>query len=103
MLTLDQCVDFCGLTDDEVDLLARHHGVPSIVAAELGCELLKTREGRAQLAYILRHCADCAIDCGNQTPVRHLADQLAYRRYGFGMALLSLKRLLLSCETGLLL
>ncbi len=65
MLTLDQCVDFCGLTEDEVDLLARHHGVPSIVAAELGCELLKTAEGRAQLAYILRHCADCAIDCGN--------------------------------------
>lgn len=65
MLSLDQCVDFCGLTEDEVDLLARHQGVPAIVAAELGCELLKTAEGRAQLAYILRQCADCSVACGN--------------------------------------
>jgi hypothetical protein len=65
MLTFDQCIDFCGLTEEEVDLLARHEGVPNIVAAELGSELLKTTEGRAQLAYILRNCANCAAECGN--------------------------------------
>lgn len=65
MLSLDQCVDFCGLTEEEVDLLARDQGLPSIIAAEMGCELLKTAEGRAQLAYILRKCAHCAVECGN--------------------------------------
>ena len=65
MLSLDQCIDLCGLSEDEIDLLARHQGVPAIVAAELGSELLKSAEGRAQLARALRRCADCAIECGN--------------------------------------
>jgi hypothetical protein len=65
MLSLDQCVDLCGLTEEEVDLLARQQKVPSIIAAELGCELLKTTEGRARLAAILRRCVDCAVSGGN--------------------------------------
>ena len=65
MLSLDQCIDLCGLSEDEIDLLARHQGVPAIVAAELGSELLKSAEGRAQLARALRRCADCAIECDN--------------------------------------
>lgn len=79
MLSLDQCVDFCGLSEDEVDILARHEGVPPIVAAELGCELLKTPGGREQLAYILRHCADCAVACGNLEDAARCFD--AYVRF----------------------
>lgn len=65
MLSVDQCVDFCGLTEEEVELLARDQRLPTMIAAQLGCELLKTPAGRARLGYILRHCADCAVACGD--------------------------------------
>jgi hypothetical protein len=53
MLTLDQCIDLCGLDNDDVEALARHASVPEIVAAQLACKMLQTREGRAQLDCIL--------------------------------------------------
>lgn len=53
MLTLDQCIDLCGLDEDDVEALARHASVPEIVAAQMACKMLQTREGRAQLDCIL--------------------------------------------------
>ncbi len=45
MLSLEDCVALCGLTDDEVQLVADHEHVPTIVAAELASELMKSRRG----------------------------------------------------------
>lgn len=45
MLSLQDCVDFSGLTDDEVRIIADHERLPLIVATELGSELLKTPKG----------------------------------------------------------
>lgn len=53
MLTLDQCIDLCGLDGDDVEALARHASVPEIVAAQMACKMLQTDEGRTQLDCIL--------------------------------------------------
>ena len=51
MLTLEECVEFCDLTQEEVHEIAEHEHVPEIVAAELGHTLLKTPRG----VYIIRN------------------------------------------------
>lgn len=45
MLSYQDCVDFSGLTDDEVEVLAEHRQIPAIVAAELGSTLLQNAKG----------------------------------------------------------
>ena len=53
MLSLDECLDFCGLDNGEVEGIADHEHVPLIVAAELGYQMLQTDEGIAALQAIL--------------------------------------------------
>ena len=45
MLTGKECLEFTGLTLDEVDAIAEHEGITAIVAAEEGSCLLKTHRG----------------------------------------------------------
>jgi hypothetical protein len=45
MLSLQDCIDVSGLTEEEVAIIAEHEHLSMIVAAELGCELLKTPKG----------------------------------------------------------
>lgn len=45
MLLLSECLDMSGLSGDELDVIREHESLPDIVAAELGCELLKTPAG----------------------------------------------------------
>ncbi len=45
MLTLQECLEFCDLTEDEILAIAEHEHVPEIVAAELGECLLRSEDG----------------------------------------------------------
>lgn len=45
MITLEDCIAFCGLTEAEVLAIAEHEHVPEIVAAALAGYLLKQRRG----------------------------------------------------------
>ena len=45
MLTLQECLEFTELTEDEIHAIAEHEHVPEIVAAELGDCLLRSEEG----------------------------------------------------------
>ncbi len=45
MLSLTDCLDLCDLRKEEIDAIAEHEHIPVIVAAELGCELVKTPSG----------------------------------------------------------
>ena len=40
MLTYEDCVGLCELTEEEVDAIAEHEHIPGIVAAELGSYLV---------------------------------------------------------------
>lgn len=45
MLSMRDCLDYCDLTDDEIELVAEHEDVPDAAAAQLVCGLVQTPEG----------------------------------------------------------
>ncbi len=45
MLTYDDCLGLCDLTDEEIDAIAEHDHIPQIVAVELGNYLIHSIDG----------------------------------------------------------
>ncbi len=45
LLTLQECLEFCELTEDEIHAIAEHEHIPEVVAAELGECLLRSDVG----------------------------------------------------------
>jgi hypothetical protein len=45
LLTLEDCIGLCNLTDEEVAAIAEHKHLPMIVAAELGNYLIEGSDG----------------------------------------------------------
>lgn len=45
MLTYQDCVGLCSLTEEEIEAVAEHEHLPAIVALELGDYLVHTAEG----------------------------------------------------------
>lgn len=45
VLTLKDCIELCDLTEEEVEAIAEHEHIPTIVAAELGNYLVHSPEG----------------------------------------------------------
>lgn len=80
MLSLQECLDFSGLSEEEIDAIAEHEHVPEIVAAEIGATLLQTHAGvcllRLYLAESIEH-ARCRGQFDKATRLEHLL-----RRFG---------------------
>jgi hypothetical protein len=53
MLTLDDCIGLCDLTEEEIQAIAEHEHVPEIVAAELGNYLVVTPGGQRRIRRII--------------------------------------------------
>jgi len=49
MLSFADCVAFCALTEEEIDAIARHEGIPELPAVELGAALLQRPDGIARI------------------------------------------------------
>ena len=45
MLTVEDCIALCALSEAEVDAIAEHEHVPEIVAAEMAHYLINTADG----------------------------------------------------------
>ena len=54
MLTLEDCLDLCGLTREEVAAVAEHEHLPDLIAAELGAYMVRTADGRHAIKDIIR-------------------------------------------------
>ena len=54
MLTLQDCIALCGLSEDEVLAIAHHQHIPEIAAAELGNYLVRTPAGELRIKSIIR-------------------------------------------------
>jgi hypothetical protein len=67
MLSFEDCVAFCDLTEDEIDAIAAHEGIPELPAAELGAALLRRPDGVARIrAMILDDIAKAQRRRNNQ-------------------------------------
>jgi hypothetical protein len=54
MLSLEDCLALCELTEEEVLAIAEHENLPEIAAAELGNYLVHTHEGEMRIKAIIR-------------------------------------------------
>lgn len=45
MLTIQDCIELCGLDEDEIEAIARHEHLPDITAAELAAYLVHCDDG----------------------------------------------------------
>ena len=51
LLSLTDCIDLSDLSPSEIAAIAEHERVPEIIAAELGCRMLQTPDGRVLLKH----------------------------------------------------
>lgn len=77
MLTLQECLEFCDLTEDEIHAIAEHEHLPEIVAAELGDCLLQTEEGVCLIRRYMQEDISLAEAHGQRSKAQHLAEVLA--------------------------
>jgi hypothetical protein len=54
MLTLEECLALCGLSEEEVLAIAEHEHIPEIAAAELGNYLVRTPEGELRIKAMIK-------------------------------------------------
>ena len=66
MLTLEDCLGLCDLTEQEVLAIAEHEHIPEIAAVELGNYLVHTSEGEMQIKSIIRDDIAHARACGDR-------------------------------------
>jgi hypothetical protein len=78
MITLQDCIAFCGLTEEEVLALAEHEHVPEIIAAALACQLMKQRHGPDKVRTMIVEDIRTALRRGDR---RHAQELFAALRH----------------------
>jgi hypothetical protein len=73
MLTFDDCLGLCDLTEEEVAAIAEHEHLPMIVAAELGNYIIQGPDGALRVKRIIVDDIRAAAAAG------HLAHVLALK------------------------
>jgi hypothetical protein len=53
MLTWDDCVGLCDLTEDEIRAIAEHEHIPLMAAVELGHYLVRTKHGAPRISRMI--------------------------------------------------
>ena len=79
MLSLEDCIALCGLSEEEVLAIAHHEHLPEIAAAELGNYLVRTPQGEMRIKTIIRD--DIAEARANGDRLRELTLKLMLRNY----------------------
>jgi hypothetical protein len=79
MLSLEDCLALCDLSEEEVLAIAHHERIPEIAAAELGNYLVRTPEGELRIKTIIRD--DIAEARAQNDRTRELALKLMLRNY----------------------
>lgn len=79
MLTIEDCIELSGLTEEEVLAIAEHEHLPEMVAVEMGAYLVETPAGEKR---IKRMIADDIAAARSRGDSRHaLALKLVLRHY----------------------
>jgi S-ribosylhomocysteine lyase LuxS involved in autoinducer biosynthesis len=65
MLTVQDCLAMCELTEEEVRAIAQHEHIPEVVAAELGNYLVHTSTGEQEIEHMIADDIAEARDAGD--------------------------------------
>jgi hypothetical protein len=79
MLSLEDCLALCDLSEEEVLAIAHHEHIPEIAAVELGNYLVHTPEGEMRIKAIIRD--DIAEARAGGDRQRELALRLMLRNF----------------------
>lgn len=79
MLTLEDCLALCDLTEEEVLAIAEHEHIPEIAAAELGNYLVHSPGGEMCIKKIIRD--DIAAACAQGDRSRELCLKAMLRNF----------------------
>jgi hypothetical protein len=79
MLSLEDCIALCGLTEDEVLAIAEHEHIPEIAAAELGNYLVRTPDGELCIKAMIRD--DIAAAAARGDSLRELTLKMVVRNF----------------------
>jgi hypothetical protein len=79
MLSLEDCLALCELSEDEVLAIAQHEHIPEMAAVQLGNYLVHTSEGEMRIKSIIRDDLDEARATGDRA--RELALKLLLRNF----------------------
>jgi hypothetical protein len=66
VLSLEDCLALCDLTEDEVLAIAQHEHIPEIAAAEMGNYLLHCADGEVRIQAMIRDDIAAAAACGDE-------------------------------------
>ena len=72
MITLEDCIAFCGLTEEVVLVIAEHERIPEIVAAGLASSMLSVENGAEKIRNIIVDSIRQAQDYGDRKHVLRL-------------------------------
>ena len=82
MLSLEDCIALCGLSEEEVLAIAEHEHIPEIAAAEVANYLVQTPEGEMRIKAIIRDDIAAARTRGDRN--HELALKLVLHNYIVG-------------------
>ena len=72
MITLEDCVALCGLSEVEVLAIAEHEHIPEIAAAAVGAYLLHQEHGAERISDMLRDDIRAALARNDRAHAREL-------------------------------
>jgi S-ribosylhomocysteine lyase LuxS involved in autoinducer biosynthesis len=78
MLTYDDVLEMCELSEEEISAIAEHEGVPEICAAEYGYYLCHTADGTPRIKRFILDDIAAAQARGDMAKVRKLRAVLAH-------------------------
>jgi len=79
MISLEDCIELCGLSEEEVLAIARHEHIPEIAAAEMANYLVSTPSGKVSIREMIRDDIVKAAGAGDRA--RTLALKLLLRKF----------------------
>ena len=65
MLTIEDCIALCGLTEEEVLAIAEHEHVPEMLATEMAAYLVETPTGERRIRKMIRDDIESAQGRGD--------------------------------------
>lgn len=66
MLTYEDCLGFCDLTEEEIEAISEHEHIPVIVALELGQYLVQSEDGVRKIRRMILDDIEHARESNNK-------------------------------------